>query len=71
MPTTLYLQDILSKVKKLDMNDRLTLLERLVALIKKENTPARHTKLSQISGVGSGMWQKTNIGEYLDQQREW
>ncbi len=71
MPTTLYLQDILSKVKKLDMNDRLTLLERLVALIKKENTPAMNTKLSQISGVGSGMWQKTNIDEYLDQQREW
>ncbi len=71
MPTALHIQHILSKVKQLDREDQLTLLEGLVALIRKENKQNNHTKLSKISGVGSKVWQSTNIDEYLDQQREW
>ena len=71
MPTALNIHDILSKIKKLDTEDQLTLLERLVALIKKESTQNKSTKLSKISGVGSKVWRSTNVDEYIEQERQW
>ena len=71
MSTALNIHDILSKVKKLDKEEQLTLLERLIALIRRDETLSKPTKLSKISGIGSKVWEKTNIDEYLDQERQW
>lgn len=71
MSTTLNINDILSKVKELDKDEQLTLLERLVALIRKNEATKTPIKLSGISGVGSKIWKKTNIDEYIDQERQW
>lgn len=71
MPTALNIHDILSKVKKLDKEEQLTLLERLVALIRKEDAQNKPTKLSKITGIGSKVWQSTNIDEYIEQERQW
>ena len=71
MSTALNIHDILSKVKKLDKEEQLTLLERLIALIRRDETLSKSTKLSKISGIGSKVWEKTNIDEYLDQERQW
>jgi hypothetical protein len=71
MPTALNIQEILSKVKKLDKEEQFTLLERIVALIRKEDTQNKPTKLSKISGIGSKVWQSTNIDEYIEQERQW
>ena len=71
MSATLNIQDILTRVKELDKDEQLTLLERLIALIKKGETIKTPTKLSGISGIGSKIWEKTNIEEYIDQERKW
>ncbi len=71
MPATINLHDILSKVKELDKEEQFTLLERLVALIRKHETNSNPTKLSNISGIGSKIWKKTNIDDYIDQERQW
>ena len=71
MPATLNIHDILSIIKKLDKEDQLTLLERLVALIRKNDTTNPPVKLSKISGIGLKVWKKTNISEYIDQERQW
>ncbi len=71
MPATLSIYDILSKVKMLDKEEQLTLLERIVALIRKNETQITPTKLSKISGIGSKVWKHTNIDEYIDQERQW
>lgn len=71
MSATLNINDILSKVKELDKEEQLTLLERLVALIRKNETVNSPTKLSKISGIGSKVWKKTNIDDYVDQERQW
>ena len=52
MSTAINIQEILSKVKQLDKKEQLTLLERLVALIRKDET-LKPEKLSKISGIGS------------------
>ena len=71
MPATLNIHDILSNVQKLDKEEQLTLLERLVALIRKEEAPIRPSKLSKITGIGSKVWQSTNIDEYIERERQW
>lgn len=68
MPNTLSINEILSEVKKLDKKEQLSLLERLVALICKKG---ERVKLSQISGIGSSLWAKSNIDEYISQERQW
>ena len=71
MSSTLNIHDILSKVKELGKDEQLTLLERLVALIRKNESIKSPSKLSRISGIGSKIWKKTNIDEYIDQERQW
>lgn len=71
MSASLNISDILSKVKMLNKEEQFALLERVVALIKKNETQIPPTKLSQISGIGSKLWKRTNIDEYLDQERQW
>ena len=71
MSASLNIHDLLSRVKELNKDEQLTLLERLVALIRKSETIKTPIKLSNISGVGSKIWEKTNIEEYIDQERQW
>ncbi len=71
MPTALNLHDILSTIQKLDKEQQFTLLERLVAMIRKEDTQNKPAKLSKISGIGSKVWQSTNIDEYVEAERKW
>ncbi len=70
MPTALNIHDILLKVKKLDKEAQLTLVEKLIAMIRNETTK-KSTKLSKISGIGSKIWSKTNIDNYIEQERQW
>ena len=71
MPSSINLQDLLSKVKELDKAEQFTLLERLVALIRKQEKITPPTKLSKISGIGSKVWKNANIDEYIDVERQW
>lgn len=71
MPATLNLQDILSNIQKLDKAQQFTLLEKLVAIIRKDDVTKKPVNLSNISGIGSKVWQSSNIDEYLDKERQW
>ena len=71
MAATLNVHDILSKMKELDKQEQLTLLEKLVALIRKNNETGSAPKLSKISGIGSKIWRNVDIDEYIDQERQW
>jgi len=71
MSDTLNIQDILSMVKELDRDEQLALLERFVAIIRKNEVPKTNTRLSAISGIGSKIWKKVNIDEYINEERQW
>jgi hypothetical protein len=71
MPATLNLQDILSNIQKLDKAQQFTLLEKLVAIIRKDDVTKKPVNLSNISGIGSKVWQSSNIDEYIDKERQW
>ncbi|MEO6721865.1 MAG: hypothetical protein ABIN67_15965 [Ferruginibacter sp.] len=71
MSATLNITDILSRVKELDKDEQLTLLEKLVGLIRKNGPTKSHIKLSGISGIGSKIWSETSIDKYIDEERQW
>jgi hypothetical protein len=71
MSATLNIQDILTQVRRLDKGEQFSLLERLVALVRKSDESTKPVKLTSISGLGSEVWEKTNIDQYIEQERQW
>jgi hypothetical protein len=73
MAASININDILSQVKQLDKEDQLTLLQRLVLLLKRtEGTKNTSIRLSALSGMGSEIWKTTNdIDNYIDGERQW
>lgn len=61
----------LTQFKQLDKADQLSLLGKLALLICKTDTTSSKVKPSSISGIGSSLWSKTNIDEYIEQERQW
>ena len=64
------IDSILAEVKHLNKEEQLTLLEKLVAIIRREQKAA-DVKLASISGVGSEIWRGVDIDKYIETEREW
>ncbi len=64
-----HIESILSEVEHLNSEEQLTLLEKLVAIIRKQK--ASDVKLSSISGVGAEIWRGMDINKYIETEREW
>ena len=72
MAASLNINDILSQVKKLDKDDQLNLLQRLVVLLKKTDVnKSTSLKLTSLSGLGMEIWKDTDIDNYIDEERQW
>lgn len=73
MEASLNINAILLEAKKLTKEEQLTLLQRLVILLKKPE-PVRNNavQLSSLAGLGSELWGNTNeIDNYLEEERQW
>jgi hypothetical protein len=72
MSATLNINEILSKVKELNKEEQLSLLQQLTLIITKNKTkPSAKTRLSEISGIGSRIWENTDIDRYVEEERQW
>ncbi len=65
-----HIDNILAEVKHLNRKDQFTLLEKLVAIIRREQK-SPDIKLSAISGLGADIWKDVDIDKYLETEREW
>ena len=69
---TLNFQDLLSQVEKLNKDEQLTLLEKIVTLLKRkrsENEP--EINLTALNGLGKDIWKGTDIDGYVHEERQW
>ncbi len=71
MPATLNINEIYAQVKQLDKEQQLTLLERLVLLIRKKERQSDPVRLSSISGIGAELWKDVDINKFIDEERQW
>lgn len=71
MHPVLPINDILIQIKKLNKEQQLTLLEKILSFMRNNEKPADPIKLSTLAGVGSGTWSGIDIDAYLEQERKW
>ena len=60
--------DILSSVGKLNKADQAIVLKKIASLVNADNLPVK-TSLSQLAGLGTAVWQNTDIDGYIDSER--
>jgi Neuraminidase (sialidase) len=72
MPISLNINDILFPVKRLDKEEPLNLLQRLVLLLRKTEIAKTYSfRLTSLSRLGSEIWRNANIDKYIDEGRQW
>ncbi|TWI91581.1 hypothetical protein LX66_0955 [Chitinophaga japonensis] len=72
MAHTADINEILYQVKQLDKEDQLSLLEKIVSLLKKEEAQAQHpVTISSLAGLGAEIWRNIDIDQYLENERQW
>ncbi|HEX8460020.1 MAG TPA: hypothetical protein VF623_01265 [Segetibacter sp.] len=72
MATSLDLNNILTQVKKLNVEDQSNLLQQLMILPKKSKVKMTNSKkLSSISGLGKEIWSNVDIDSLIETEREW
>lgn len=73
MEKTSELNSILARIKKLDYESRLYLMERLVKQLRtsKKKMTSQEAKLSDLNSLGSKIWNGIDPDKYIQQQRQW
>ncbi|CAN5153823.1 hypothetical protein BH09BAC2_BH09BAC2_17450 [soil metagenome] len=71
MAASLQINDILTRVKKLDKEDQLNLIQKIALLLKKKETPENSVCLTALTGLGSEVWKDVDIDNYIDGERQW
>lgn len=72
MNNSIEIDQILSQIKKLDLETRVNLMERISKLLKKDIQKVKSSnRLIELNGLGSEIWADTNIEDYVQQERQW
>ena len=70
MDHTININQIINEIEKLDYNDKITIMSRIVSLLKHEEKSSQTYSITQLKGLGKNVWGKTNIATYIDSERE-
>jgi DNA-binding HxlR family transcriptional regulator len=60
---------VISKIKTLDLPDQLRLLEDMATIIRKKARQVKPRSILEIKGKGKNIWKEVNIKSYIDQER--
>ena len=72
MSETLNINDILSRLKKMDKTQQNSFLQKLTLLLKnsESNKDVSH-RLTSLTGLGSDLWKNLDIDKYVEEERQW
>jgi len=70
MDSTININQIVSEIERLDYNDKINILSRIVNLLKREEKAHQATSVTHLKGLGKDVWQKTDIASYVSAERE-
>ena len=76
--STINISQIVNEIERLDYNDKINILSRIVNLLKREEkvhlqerAPTQiATTLIQLKGLGKNVWQKNDVASYISTERE-
>lgn len=75
MEKSLEIQNILFRIKKLDYQAGLILMENLAKHLRRtkkeiDSSTTSH-RLTELSGMGSEIWENVDIDQYIRKERQW
>jgi len=70
MDSTININQIVNEIERLDYNDKINILSRIVNLLKREEKNHMATSVTQLKGLGKDVWQKTDVATYITTERE-
>ena len=70
MDSTININQIVNEIERLDYNDKINILSRIVNLLKREEKNHKATSVTQLKGLGKDVWQKTDVAAYITTERE-
>jgi hypothetical protein len=70
METTININQIVNEIERLDYNDKINILVRIVNLLKKEEKTNKALSITGLKGLGKNVWQKTDVNRYISTERD-
>ena len=70
MDHTININQIVNEIEKLDYNDKINIMSRIVNLLKREEKSHPAYPITKLKGLGKNIWSKTDIASYIEAERE-
>jgi ribosomal protein L18E len=70
METTININQLVSEIERLDYNDKINILARIVNLLKKEEKVHQAVSVTKLKGLGKNIWQKIDTNSYVTTERD-
>lgn len=70
MDRTININQIVNEIEKLDYNDKINIMSRIVNLLKREEKSNEAYSITRLKGLGKNVWQTTDIASYIATERE-
>jgi len=70
METTININQLVSEIERLDYNDKINILARIVNLLKREEKTHQAVSVTRLKGLGKNIWQKIDTNSYVSTERD-
>ena len=70
MDSTININQIVNEIEKLDYNDKINIMSRIVNLLKREEKAHEAYSITRLKGLGKNIWHQTDIASYVATERE-
>ena len=60
----------MSEIERLDYNDKINILARIVNLLKREEKAHQVVSVTRLKGLGKNIWQKIDANSYVTTERD-
>ncbi len=71
MSKAINFNELLSQVEQMDSSAKLSLLEHIKSLLKKEPKKKNKISITQLNGLGKEIWKGVDIEKYVENERQW
>lgn len=70
METTININQIVNSIERLDYDDKINILSRIINLLNREEKAHQPFPITRLKGLGKNVWQKTDTASYISTERE-
>jgi hypothetical protein len=70
METTININQLVRQIERLDYNDKINILTRIVTLLKRDEKANQAVLVTRLKGLGKNIWQKNDTSSYVNKERE-